>query len=307
MFWATLQPRKKTPSPAAVADELEAVAVGLDVRLLGIVQRCLAEPVILVTRVDIANVGGHARPQAVQLEVPVAPVAGDAVCHRPHIILRFRVGDVEAGAAPIHLERLAVLRREQVLLVGEARVIRCPGERHEPDPRRQTELVEFLGGLPHPRSIGPIGSMSREVPPRPVALHAGLPAVVDLDHGEPERHKVLPGELGARRQIPLVRGPGVIPGAIDRRLRRQLDLIVLRDRVGIRFQTQAGIGEVPDQQRLGLHLPAGLEQEPAVIEPRIHNDLAVFDVREQQAAASLVRDPSRDKTGAALGIGHRQK
>ena len=218
------------------------------------------------------------------------------------------VRHVEAGAAPADCVRLAVLRREQVLLVGEARVVLRPREGHEPDPRCQAEFVDVLCGLSHPRFVWPIRPVSREVPPRPVALHAGLPAVVDLDHREPERHKVLPGELGTRRQIPLIRGPGMVPGAIDRRLRRQLDLIVPRDRIGICFQPQPGIGEVPDQQRLGVvtFLPA-LSRSRPIIELCVHDDLVVLDIREQQAAPPLVRDPSRDKSGPALGIGHGQK
>ena len=263
--------------------------------------------IVLVPRVDVAHPGRRAGPQSVELEVLVAPVATDPAGHRPHILQRLRIRHIEAGAAPVHFEGFAVQSRKQELLVGKERVVPRPRERHEPNPRRQAKLLDLLRRLRHSGRIRPIRAVRGEVASRAVELLARLPAIVDLDDREAERRQVLARKFRVLQKVPLIRGPRMVPRAVDRRLRRQLDTIVPGNGVGVGLQAQAGIVEVPDQQPFGLDLLPGLHQQSSVVQLGLDDRLAVFDIREQQAAAPLVGEPACHDALAALRIGHRQK
>ena len=77
MFCAKLQPRMNVSLPAVSRTIRMPVAIRLDVRHVGIRELRFAEVVFLVAFVDVRDRRGHAGPQAVDLDVAIAPVAAD--------------------------------------------------------------------------------------------------------------------------------------------------------------------------------------------------------------------------------------
>ena len=178
------------------ADQLQAAAKGLDVRLVRIVQHGVAEVVVLVAEIDVLRLNGGAGREAVHLEEAIAPVVRDLVDVIVQIFSRCRVGHVHARSAPGRIERLAVgPLGEPVLMVLEPGIVPGAGEGHEPDARREAVGADHVGRLLHAGRIRAVGPHAGKILPRAVLGNAVLPAIVDLQEVEAEGGQFLGGDF----------------------------------------------------------------------------------------------------------------
>ena len=224
-----------------------------------------------------------------------------------------RIGHVQACPAPGGFEGFAIRALgEPVLVVFEIGIVKCPRERHEPDAGSEPEILDLVGNGFHAARIRSLGIVRGEIFLRTVFLFcfAGLPVVVDLDEIEAERLQFVRGHCGQLRKMGFVAASAVlfrVPGAEPGRLRRQLDVIHLGDRVGVGFQSQSGIVEGAEGKGFGGRIGARLDEQASVIELSLQADGTVFLRGKDHPAAAVVGDPTRNDAVSGGGNDRRKE
>src|SRR4051812_550917 len=97
-----------------------------------------------------------------------------------------------------------------------------------------------------------------------------------------------------------------VPGAITRRLRRQMNFVGFRYRIGPRLQTEPGIVEVSNRQSLQLRGFTGSGPQAAIVYLSFGTQRTAIHFGEDHAAPALVRKPAEYDTIAALRVGDRE-
>ena len=307
------------------ADDAHARAVAFDGRHERIVANRLAEVVFLVLVVDIFLARTGSRVEAVHLEVFVAPVVGDAVDHLAEIGLRLGIREIDRRARPFRgvgqfldgrvglvagffdfLQRdsrvAAANFVENVLLVREEGIGPGARERHEPNARNHAFRFDVVRRGLHAARVRAFGIVRVEDFLRAVGADARLPFVVDLHDAEAPRLEVFRGEVSVLREAFLVRGAGVIPSAVDRGQRAQLDVEMLGRGVRVLFESVAHVGADADEQQLARFPGACRKPEVAVVDARAQRGLFAIPAGKDNALAAVVRRPAEYDAAAAFRI-----
>ena len=137
--------------------------------------------------------------------------------------------------------------------------------------------------------------------------HNRLPPVVDLHDAESEGLQTLGGELRGGGHPLFVRGAGMIPRTIDRRLRRKLDVILFRDGVGVGFEPEPRVAEQPDDHRVRWTVRAGCRHKMSEVEPSGDSRLPPDPLGQEGAESVFMRQPTENDAATGFGIGGREK
>src|SRR6185437_13845548 len=95
-------------------------------------------------------------------------------------------------------------------------------------------------------------------------------------------------------------------GAENHRLRRQMDVIDLRDLVGPGFKTEPGVVEITDRKYLQSFRVARPNAQPSVIDLAADMYRVALDFAEQHAVAAIMRQPAEDDAVASGRVRHRE-
>ena len=122
-----------------------------------------------------------------------------------------------------------------------------------------------------------------------------LPFVIDLHHPEPERLQFLRRkrrQLDRGLRVPRLTVPVRIPGAIHRRPRAQLDMVLPLHGVRVKFLADPRVSKDADRQGFQRGRSPRQNPQPAVVDLRLKPHRALFDAGKQHAAAPVLREPA---------------
>ena len=135
----------------------------------------------------------------------------------------------------------------------------------------------------------------------------GLPLIVDLHHVEPERLQVLFCISRVLCDFLLIRSAGMVPRAVERRLRCQLDGILPCHGVGVGLKAQPGIVEVTDDHGVdGTRFPR-FDPELAEIDLGSYEGTAVGFPGKEHADAALMGQPAADNPTSCFRVNDGRK